>query len=142
LVNLWYPASKSGEAERMPHRDYLGIRSHDPLLARFSTKLAEYNRAVIAKEVMGKKEAELNEREKSLLDEFLDTPTACIRDAAPARGSFPLVVYHSGAVSSFEDNSVLCEFLASHGFVVQGSAFQKRDGSSLAPDGEEGSARD
>jgi pimeloyl-ACP methyl ester carboxylesterase len=126
----------------MPHRDYLGIRSPDPLLAKFSTKLAEYNRAVIAKEVMGKPEGELTDREKSLLDEFLDTPTACVRDAAPARGSFPVVVYHAGAGSSFEDNAVLCEFLASHGFVVLGSAFQKRDGRSLAPDGEEGSARD
>lgn len=142
LVNLWYPATTPGAARRMPHRDYLGIRSDDPLLARFSTKLAEYNRAVIAKEVMGKAQADLTEREKSLLDEFLDTPTACVRDAAPAGGSFPLVVYHAGAGSSFEDNSVFCEFLASHGFMVLGSAFQKRDGSSLAPDGEEGSARD
>jgi pimeloyl-ACP methyl ester carboxylesterase len=142
LINLWYPASKSGEAKRMPHRAYLGIRSHNPRLAGFSTKLAEYNRAVIAKEVMGKPEAELTGREQSLLDEFLDSPTACVRDAAPARGSFPLVVYHSGAGSSFEDDSVFCEFLASHGFVVLGSAFPKRNGSSLAPDGEEGSARD
>ena len=28
-----------------------------------------------------------------------------------------------GAGSSFEHNSVLCEFLTSHGFVVVGSAF-------------------
>jgi hypothetical protein len=47
----------------MPHRDYLRIRSHDPLLARFSIKLAEYNRAVIAREVLGKPEAELTGRE-------------------------------------------------------------------------------
>lgn len=142
LVNLWYPANPGGGARRMPHRDYLAIRSPDPLLAKFSTKLAEYERAVIAREVMGKPAAELSDREKAILEEFLDTPTACARDAAPARGPFPVVVYHAGAGSSFEDNSVFCEFLASHGFVVLGSAFQKRDGSSLAPDGEEGSARD
>src|SRR5262245_55812865 len=82
LAHLWYPASKSSEAKRMPHRDYLSIRSDDPRLAKFSTKLAEYNRAVIAKEVMGKPAAELTDREKSLLDQFLDTPTACVRDTA------------------------------------------------------------
>jgi dienelactone hydrolase len=142
LVNLWYPATAAGDARRMPHRDYLNVRSDDPLLARFSTKMAEYNRGVIAVEVMGKAAAELTDKEKRLLDEFLDTPTACVRDAAPTRGPFPLVIYHAGAGSSFEDNSVFCEFLASRGFVVLGSAFQKPDGSSLSTDGQEGSARD
>src|SRR5262249_30219062 len=54
--------------------------------------------------------------------------------------SFPLVIYHAGAGSSFEDNSVLCEFLASHGFVVLGSAFPERSGKSFNTDGGEGSA--
>src|SRR5262249_13551622 len=57
-------------------------------------------------------------------------------------GRFPLVIYHSGHGSSFEDNAVLCEFFASHGFVVIGSAFQKPDGSSFGVDGGLGSAHD
>jgi hypothetical protein len=142
LVNVWYPAGAAADAKRMPHRDYLNIRTDDPRLALFSAKMAEYNRATLAREVMGKPAAELTDRGRALLDEFLDTPTACVRDAPPARGSFPVVIYHAGAGSSFEDNSVLCEFLASHGFVVLGSAFPKRDGSSLSTDGQEGSARD
>jgi pimeloyl-ACP methyl ester carboxylesterase len=142
LVNLWYPAKKVGDPTRMPHRDYLNIRSDDPLLATFATRLSEYNRAVLSKEVMGKPAAELTDREQPLLGQFLDTPTACIRDAAPVRGSFPLVIYHAGAGSSFEDNSVLCEFLASHGFVVLGSAFQEPSGKSFNTDNREGSARD
>src|SRR5262245_58214627 len=44
LVNLWYPATVADDARRMPHRDYPNVRSDDPLLARFSVKLAEYNR--------------------------------------------------------------------------------------------------
>jgi hypothetical protein len=126
----------------MPHRDYLEIQSADPLLAKFSTKLAEYNRATIAKEVMGKPAKELTDREKLLLDQFLDTPTACVRNAPPVDGKFPLVIYHSGHGSSFEDNSVLCEFLASHGFIVLGSAFQKSDRTSLGVDGGHTSVRD
>lgn len=142
LVNRWYPANAAGGARRMPHRDYLRIGSDAPPLAKFSARLAEYNRAVLAKEVMGKPARELSGAEKSLLDQFLDTPTACVRDAAPARGPFPLVVYHAGAGSSFEDNSVLCEFLASHGFVVLGSAFQEQSGKSFNTDNREGSAGD
>src|SRR5258708_8092522 len=45
-------------------------------------------------------------------------------DAAPAEGAFPVVLYHSGAGGSFEDNSVLFEYLASHGYVVVSRAFQ------------------
>jgi pimeloyl-ACP methyl ester carboxylesterase len=142
LMNVWYPAGKVGDAKRMPHRDYLEIRSAGPPLARFSAKLAEYNRAVIAKEVMRKPAKELTDPEKRLLDQFLDTPTACVRNAPPAEGRFPLVLYHSGHGSSFEDNAVLCEFLAGHGFVVIGSAFQQPGGASFGVDGGHTSARD
>jgi dienelactone hydrolase len=142
LVNRWYPASDVARARKMPHRDYLKIRSDDERLTRFSLELARYERDVISKEVMGKPAARLTGREKALLDEFFDAPTACVRDAAPARGAFPLVIYHAGAGSSYEDNSVLCEFLASHGFVVLGSAFQDQSGKSFNTDNREGSARD
>src|SRR4051812_15796897 len=113
LVNIWYPARTADNARRMAHRDYLEIRTAEPPLARFSAELAAYNRAVIAQEIMGKPPGELADREKLLLDRFLDTPTPCVRDAAAEEGKFPLVIYHAGHGSSFEDNSVLCEFLAS-----------------------------
>src|SRR5262249_24648069 len=125
LINLWYPALKAGDLKTMPHRDYLSIQSPDPQVAKFSAKLVEYDRGVIAKEIVGKPANELTDREKILLDQFLDTPTSCLRNATPAEGKFPLVIYHAGHGSSFEDNSVLCEFLASHGYVVIGSAFQE-----------------
>jgi predicted dienelactone hydrolase len=142
LVNVWYPAGQVGDAKRMPHRDYLEIRAADPPLAKLSAKLVEFNRAVIAKELVQKPMKELTDREQRLLDEFLETPTACVRDAPLAAGRLPLVIYHSGHGSSFEDNAVLCEFLTSHGFVVIGSAFQKPDGSSFGVDGGLTSAHD
>jgi len=141
LINLWYPAKKS-DAARMPHRDYLDIRSDDPRLTKFAVKLADYELSVITKEVMEKPPNKLTDRERELLNEFLDTPTASVRDAEPVASSFPLVIYHSGAGSSFEDNTVLCEFLASHGFVVLGSAFQDQSGKSFNTDNREGSAHD
>src|SRR5262249_38182847 len=134
LINIWYPAKPAGNTKPMTHRGYLDIQSSDPRLAKFSGKLAEYDHAVIAKETFDKPIKELTEMEKLLLDHFLDTPTACIRNALPADGKFPLVIYHSGNGSSFEDNSVLCEFLASHGYVVFGGAFQEPSGKSFNVD--------
>src|SRR5262249_41743325 len=84
LVNLWYPASPAAGAKRMPHRDYLGIRSDDPLLARFSAKLAEYERAVITKEVMGRPEAELTRRRGEGEPAWSPRPAARVRPGRPA----------------------------------------------------------
>ena len=81
-------------------------------------------------------------RASRLLDRLWATPTACIRDAKPLDRKGPIVIYHCGAQSSHEDNSVLCEFLASHGYVVIGGAFPQASGTTLNIDGSEGSAGD
>jgi hypothetical protein len=142
LVNIWYPALEPDEPVPMAHGDYLAIETGDVRLAKFATKLAAYNRAVVCKEVMYKTAAELTERQRQVLDQFWKTPTASFRNATPVDSRFPLVIYHSGFGSSFEDNAVLCEFLASHGFVVIGSAFQDSSGETFNVGGAEKSARD
>jgi dienelactone hydrolase len=142
LINIWYPARATTNAKAMLHRDYLKIESSAPQLREFSRKLIEYNRGVIVKEISGKSQESLNDKEKLLVEAFFNTPTASIRNATPQSGRFPLIIYHSGAGSSIEDNTVLCEFLASNGYVVINSAYQRADGSSLNIDGGEGSALD
>jgi hypothetical protein len=142
LINVWYPAQAREPGHPMRHRDYLAVTSDDPRLAKFSRELAAYERGVIAQEVMQQPIEKLTQRQLQLLGEFLDSPTACRRDAPPAAGKFPLVIYHAGFGSSFEDNAVLCEFLASHGFVVLGSAFQEPSGKTFNVDGQVTSGRD
>jgi hypothetical protein len=142
VINIWYPARATVNARTMLHRDYLKIESSDIQLKEFSRKLIEYNKGVIVQEILGKAEEKLNSQEKLLLENFYDTPTAAVRNAAPQSGKFPLIIYHSGAGSSIEDNTVLCEFLASNGYVVMNSAYQRADGSSLNIDGDEGSISD
>ena len=143
LVLLWFPADSAGAgAARMPHRQYFAIASDTPRFATYADALGAYARGVFVQQVMEKSEAELDEPGRAELEIVLDAPTLCVSEANPAEGSFPLVVYHSGAGSSFEDNAALCEYLASHGFVVLGSAFPKADGSSLGIDAGRGSAED
>src|SRR5262249_36635006 len=117
LVNLWYPAveGEGDDADRMPHGDYLELTAKDERLARFAAALAVYERNTIATEVLGAGERGLPEPRRRQLEELLATRTACVRDAAPGDQRFPLVIYHAGYGSSFEDNAVLCEYLASHG---------------------------
>ena len=141
LVNIWYPAVSSDIPGPMPHRDYLTIQTNDPRLSNFAAKLVEYEREVLCKFLMRKTVAELTDPERRKIDRFWDTPTASFRDASPNDGKFPLVIYHQGYGSTFEDNAVLCEFLASHGYVVLSSAFQEASGDSFNVDGRQGSAR-
>lgn len=143
LVLWWYPAAPAGVgAEVMPHGRYFAMPGEDPRLASYAAALGAYARGVFAGQTMGKAEAELDGEERAQLDSLLAAPTLCRYAAEPAGGPFPLVVYHGGAGSSFEDNAALCEFLASHGYVVLGSAFPEADGSSLGIDAGRGSAED
>ncbi|MCX6835403.1 MAG: dienelactone hydrolase family protein [candidate division Zixibacteria bacterium] len=53
-----------------------------------------------------------------LVQDLMDLEMLAVRDAPPASGPFPLIVYHGGERSAYSQNAVLCEYLASQGFVV------------------------
>ncbi len=57
--------------------------------------------------------------DRDRLETLFECPAASVRDARPAAGSFPLLVlgqglYYESPLSHF----VMCEFLASHGYIV------------------------
>ena len=82
----------------MPHAGYLDIVQAGELEA-FSTALREHAQAIVTSEITGA-ESLLSE-ERARFDAFLATPTACTRDAPIHGADHPLVLYHSGAGSSF-----------------------------------------
>jgi dienelactone hydrolase len=123
LLDVWYPASNTGDAG-LTYARYLRVPdvSEHPW---FQDRLETFVRDVICGDLFHKKsEAALNQAERAAFDKLLGTHTNAHLDATPAQGSFPAVLYHSGAGGSLEDNSVLFEYLASHGYVVVSSAFQ------------------
>jgi len=52
---------------------------------------------------------------------LLATSLWAVRDAPPASGRFPVIIYGPGASSVSWENIDLCEYLASHGYVVVSS---------------------
>ncbi len=58
---------------------------------------------------------------QELIDALLAMPTLAVENAEPASGPFPTLVYAAGYDGPGYENSVLCEFLASHGYVVVAS---------------------
>jgi len=61
---------------------------------------------------------QIGEVDKELFTELLKTETAAHRGAAPAEGSFPRVIIAQGFSQSSLTHSILCEYLASHGYIV------------------------
>ncbi|WP_263350505.1 dienelactone hydrolase family protein [Acidicapsa acidisoli] len=64
---------------------------------------------------------EKENRWRSLLKTSFDTPLWAVREAKPADGRYPILIYAPGDSSVSWENADLCEYLASHGYVVLAS---------------------
>jgi len=127
LVNVWYPAAAGGA--RLNRAAYLQPPDA-PAVHALAAGLAAHVRGITANEAFGDDESKLSTDARQRFAAYLAAPLAAVRDAAPASGRFPVVLYHAGNGSSYAENAELCEYLASHGYVVLGSAFLRPDGTS------------
>jgi dienelactone hydrolase len=105
-IAIWYPARTSGQ-QPMRLRDYVvtgarslvGIEPADP-----REPIEAFAAAALAR---GSARADV--------ERLLDSTGIAVRDAQRARGQFPLLLFAHGSV---ETESVMCEYLASYGYVV------------------------
>ncbi len=126
LVCIWYPAKKTG-SQPLEYRQYLDVTSPDPQIASFVKRLSHHIRVVLGEGTVGKDPAKMTAPESAAFERFLATRTTAVKDAPAADGRFPVVIYHSGLGGTHEDDSVLFELLASHGYVVLSSAYPRPD---------------
>jgi hypothetical protein len=122
LICIWYPAQKT-DAKPMEYRQYLDASSDNPLITPFAKRLARHWVAVVSEETVGKEPAYRTPAETAAFERLLATKTFAVKDAPPAKGRFPVVIHHPGLSGVADDSSVLCEALASHGYVVFCSAY-------------------
>ena len=109
---VWYPTEKKGTG--IAYSEYL------------RTAITEDDFTLTAQEVDKRAAAWIVERsgkmDKELLQEELHKTSWAIRDAAPAAGKFPVVLYAPSFSAPAHENTELCEYLASQGYVVLSSA--------------------
>tara|TARA_R110002051_G_scaffold181774_1_gene251276 strand:+ start:47820 stop:49337 length:1518 start_codon:yes stop_codon:yes gene_type:complete len=141
LVNMWYPTKQRNNLS-LTFGDYLKIESDSLCLNELSSRLIDYNKEVLSREFFDKALSKLKPFEHNLYNKLLESKTSILSNAKSANGKFPLIIYHSGAASSYTDNFLMLEYLASRGFIVLGSAFQKGDGSTLNIDSDTDSFKD
>ena len=96
---IWYPSLKSTD-KPMSVGDY--------------TQLADT-------EIHFKAPNEHENRWRSLLKTSLDIPLWAVREAEPAKGRYPVIIYAPSDSSVSWENADLCEYLASHGYIILAS---------------------
>ncbi|CAL4867159.1 hypothetical protein MMA231_01410 [Asticcacaulis sp. MM231] len=106
---IWYPASKAIK-QAMTVGDYLKISASDDDFERTAAE-----RAALESKSAADATSDLSpERAKAELAAMMQAH----RDATPAPGKFPVVIYAPSFSASAIENADLCEYLASHGYVV------------------------
>lgn len=98
---VWYPAKRTGAAP-MQVADY------------HQTSLSDVDFAFPQAEVAKQRAGWLVSPMKAQFGAF----TLAVRDAAPAEGRYPVVIYAPSFATFAHENLDLCEYLASHGYVV------------------------
>lgn len=110
---IWYP-TKNATGKPLHYGDYLSSAATETVFARSD---AEIDHDVAT--AMEENYSNLNPGQ--VRTEAGQTMLA-VRDAAAAPEKFPVVVYAPGSSSSAHENADLCEYLASHGYIVLASA--------------------
>ena len=108
-IYIWYPASAAAETPSMVYGEYAFAAPEDsrfyPLLSELQGREAGYTIAFLA-------------GSRGLLQDLMNMNVTAFKDAPREQGEFPLIVYHPDVIGGISQNAVMCEYLASHGFVV------------------------
>jgi hypothetical protein len=111
-ILVWYPASAMASAKRLQYRDYVHLGTRE---LSFEKLTAGENRQ---SEEQYFRSSDFQSSSRKAFNWLMSATTASVADASEAKGKFPLVLFAAGSGGSAFSNSILCEYLASHGFVV------------------------
>lgn len=109
---VWYPTAQTGAGIAYSEYQRTAVTEDDFTL---SPQEVDKRAAAWVLDRSGKMDNDLLERE-------LRQRSWAIRDAEPAAGKFPVVLYAPSLSANAYENAELCEFLASQGYVVLASA--------------------
>jgi tetratricopeptide (TPR) repeat protein len=111
-VHIWYPTGLADESAPMPYAGYIRAASGvEAAAAPTDPSGTEAEAAYLALPLRRK-------ADPARLAALLESPTRAVRDAAPAAGRFPLILYAPSINADPFENAVLFERLASRGYVV------------------------
>jgi dienelactone hydrolase len=111
-ISLWYPAAPTPGAQPMRYGDYFHFDGPADFKA-LDDELERDDRESWTSDLAGG-----SPNGTEIFSKLLATPVAAVRNAAMARGRFPVVLYAPGLGARADANVELAEYLASHGYMV------------------------
>ncbi len=108
-VKMYYPGRREPSSLRMKFFDQTSILPRNPQFATYNTILNQRDQRL---------QGQFSPRSDSLEQILFNTATMSFYNIPDAQGKFPLLIYELGLDDHQMENSVLWEYLASHGYVV------------------------
>lgn len=112
-VAIWYPTTAT--SPKMEYADYLSLYLTEENFAVPAEKQRQDNLVVWEKELTERLDSSVN------VKGILQAKTNVVKDAIIAKDSFPVIIYGAGSQGESFENSILCEYLASYGYLVLAS---------------------
>jgi|GEM_PF-194420 len=125
-VSVWYPAEYSPYADRMTYGDYVALLAWE----LGAPKAGAEARQAAESQFLQMSGLPVTPEGRAAFETLYREKVGATKDAKPAAGPYPVLVCAPGQGYPAFDNSVLAEYLASHGYIVVASP-------SMGPDGRE-----
>lgn len=140
FVQVWYPLAERPSGAALRLGDLLGFHGRDRAAALHDSTMVLWRQTIVRDGLMPDRRKTFEpdhtwpgDSLQVMLALLLEQPMEVFPGGQAAEGRFPLVIYHHGAQSMPFENHLLCEALASRGFVVVASGFNLAN--DLMPDG-------
>lgn len=128
FVSIWYPAQNDTSKDYMKYKDYWNFSAPDNLSGLKDSLQLKYQEIVkeygVCSNTNNWRVHKFKKKQKRLFNAILNMSVNAKVNLILAEGKFPCIIYHHGNNGSNEDNSLFCEFMASHGYVVVSSNYE------------------
>lgn len=107
-ICIWYPAKPSPDAPTMVFGEYVFPNPDDPDFFALVSNLQQRELQFLGGLL----------RNRGFILDIMSLNMEAVKNAEPDSGKYPLIIYHPSLQQGFSENSVICEYLASNGYIV------------------------
>jgi hypothetical protein len=108
-ICVWYPAQPAADQYTMTYSEYAFPYPEDERFIDFLSNIQNRENGLLLR---------LFNNDGGRVLELMSVPLQAVRNAPPASGPFPLIIYHPHWQTGITENIILCEYLAGCGYVV------------------------
>ncbi len=108
-IKVYYPGEIDKPTSRLRFWEQINVFPKNPQFGIYNTMLNVWDNRL---------QGQFSPRSDSLMQILMNTETMAYKDISVAKNKFPLLVYELGLDDHQMENSIMWEYMASHGYVV------------------------